>query len=213
MCGIAGVALNPGCTPPDLRARMAAMGESLTHRGPDDAGDYLAPDGSAALANRRLAIRDLSPAGHMPMGDAAGANWITYNGEIYNADELRDELKALGYAFRSQSDTEVILHGYAAWGEIVARRLRGMFAFAILTLDPSGARAQKLFLARDPLGIKPLVYAHHGGVFMFGSECRALLQSGWLSAEIDPTALVTYLQLGSVPAPLMQYTVYPSDAQ
>src|SRR5262245_18402164 len=104
----------------------------MWHRGPDDGGVWIAADGRAGLASRRLAIRDLSPAGHMPMGNDGGTVWISYNGEVYNADELRTELERDGARFRSQSDTEVILRGYEAWGDGVVERLRGMFAFGIL---------------------------------------------------------------------------------
>lgn len=131
MCGIAGIVLKPNRDLPDMRRHLTLMAGRMAHRGPDDEGVYVAPDGRVGLVNRRLAIRDLSPAGHMPMGNGAESIWITYNGEIYNADELRSELEATGYVFRSQSDTEVILHGYEAWGTAVIPKLRGMFAFAI----------------------------------------------------------------------------------
>jgi asparagine synthetase B (glutamine-hydrolysing) len=111
--------------------------------GPDDAGLFLAPDGRVGLANCRLAIRDLSPAGHMPMATADGALQVTHNGEIYNADELRAELEARGHTFRSRSDTEVTLEGYAAWGGVVVERLRGMFAFVPGTEATPQHRAQR----------------------------------------------------------------------
>ena len=150
MCGIAGILLRA----PDgrLAAQGAAMGEAMRHRGPDDGGAEPFAEGRGALVSRRLAIRDLSPAGHMPMGAGSGALWISYNGEIYNADALRAELEALGHSFRSRTDTEVILRGYAAWGEGVVERRRGMFALAIADERPGQRR---LFLARDRLGIKP----------------------------------------------------------
>jgi asparagine synthase (glutamine-hydrolysing) len=198
VCGIAGIALNPNRTLPDLQERLLAMREAMTHRGPDDAGLYISPDGRVGLANRRLAIRDLTPAGHMPMSNAEGTVWITYNGEIYNTDEIRPELERLGFPFRSRSDTEVILHGYEAWGAEVVQRLRGMFAFAIL--DLRGGKPS-LFLARDRLGIKPLYYAQVGGMFLFASELKALQASGLLSREISPAGLVGYLMFGSVPNP------------
>ena len=103
MCGIAGILLRPGADLPDLRERLQRMATLMQHRGPDDEGLYLSPDGRIGFANRRLAIRDLSPAGHMPMANPAQTVWITYNGEVYNADELRPELESLGYAFRSTS--------------------------------------------------------------------------------------------------------------
>lgn len=205
MCGIAGIALNPHVTLPDLRERLLGMREAMVHRGPDDAGLYMSPDNRLGLANCRLAIRDLSSAGHMPMSNADGMIWITYNGEIYNIDELRPELECLGYTFRSRSDTEVILHGYEAWGDEIVQRLRGMFAFAILTLERSTSNVQRLFLARDRLGIKPLYYAVTSKGFLFASELKALQASGLISRQISPVGLVGYLMLGSVPNP---WTIY-----
>src|SRR2546421_12922647 len=117
MCGITGIVhLKDPQRARDIGAPLAAMTDALYHRGPDDGGMYLSPDRSVGLGNRRLAIRDLSPAGHMPMGNTEGTLWITYNGEIYNAGELRSDLERRGYRFRSTSATEVILHGHAPWG-------------------------------------------------------------------------------------------------
>lgn len=201
MCGIAGVTGAPGQADLDLCEPASAMCAALEHRGPDDGGVWLAAYGRVAFANRRLAIRDLSAAGHMPMSTADGTIWITYNGEIYNSDELRSELEARGFGFRSKSDTEVILLGYVAWGETVVSRLRGMFALAIY----DARQAPTLLLARDPLGIKPLYYTRVGGRFAFASECRALIAGGLATSEISPNGLLAYLQLGSVPAPLTIY--------
>ncbi len=200
MCGIAGVATSADHRLTDLRERLTTMAHAMVHRGPDDEGIYLSPEGLVGLANRRLAIRDLSPAGRMPMATADESLWITYNGEIYNADDLRVQLEARGCVFRSHGDTEVILHGYRAWGEDVVDRLRGMFAFALYD-----RRQQRLFLARDPLGIKPLYYATQPGTFAFASECRTLLAAGFADATVRPSGLVAYLALGSVPAPLTIY--------
>jgi len=124
MCGIAGIASGPNRTLPDLPERLLSMRDAMVHRGPDDAGRYVSPDGRVGLANRRLAIRDLSPAGHMPMSNAGGTVWITYNGEVYETDQLRAELEHMGFLFRSTGDTEVILHGYEAWGDEAVRPLR-----------------------------------------------------------------------------------------
>jgi asparagine synthase (glutamine-hydrolysing) len=196
---------------PDLHARLLAMRDAMRHRGPDDSGLYIAPGERAGLANCRLAIRDLSPAGHMPMGEPGGATWITYNGECYNAGELRGELEGLGYRFRSGSDTEALLHGYRAWGPAMLERVRGMFAFAILDgLQIEGSNAQlstiqRLFLARDRMGIKPLYYAQTPEAFVFASELKTLLASGLVSGEIDPAAVVAFLMLGAVPCPLTIY--------
>lgn len=201
MCGIAGIILQPQTTLSDMTDRLAAMAQAMSHRGPDDEGIYICPTGQVGLANRRLAIRDLSPAGHMPMHTRDGLLSITYNGEIYNAAELRDELERLGYYFHSQSDTEVILCGYAAWGKAIVNRLRGMFAFAILDQRTTG----QLLLARDHLGIKPLYYAQTSVGLLFASELKALLAAGVASREIGAAGLVGYLLLGSVPNPLTIY--------
>src|SRR5438552_4299478 len=165
MCGIAGLATIADAPLPDMRERLQAMGHAMLHRGPDDGGVFTSPEGLVGLVNRRLSIRDLSPAGHMPMALPDGSVVITYNGEIYNASELRAELEVKGFVFCSTSDTEVILHGYRAWGEDIVNRLRGMFAFCIYD-----RRTQSLYLARDGLGIKPLYYWNHGGQFAFASE-------------------------------------------
>jgi asparagine synthase (glutamine-hydrolysing) len=177
----------------------------MRHRGPDDQGVFVAPDGRVGLANRRLAIRDLSPAGHMPMANDDSSIWITYNGEIYNTDVLRSDLEALGCRFRSHSDTEVILRSYEVWGAQAVNRLRGMFAFAILDRRPSAGASGLLLLARDPMGIKPLYVAHTGAGLVFASELQAMRASGLTSAELDPASLVAYLLLGSVPNPLTIY--------
>src|SRR5947209_2185768 len=149
MCGIAGLITSRASGITNVRERVAWACDSMRSRGPDDAGVFVTQDGCLGLGNRRLAIRDLSAAGHMPMGSPDGSVWITYNGEIYNATELRRELECLGYTFRSSSDTEIILTGYEAWGESVVRRLRGMFALAIY----DGRFAPREVLARDPFGI------------------------------------------------------------
>ena len=200
MCGIAGAVLHRPDPGFEWEPRLARMQAAMRHRGPDDEGLYVAPERDAGLVASRLAIRDLSPAGHMPMSNAAASVWISYNGELYNADELRAELVAHGYRFRSGSDTEVVLHGYEAWGEGVLERLRGMFAFAIL--DRSVRDATGLLLARDRLGIKPLYYAQVPQGLVFASELRALDACGLVSGDVDPAAIVAYLSLGSVPAPL-----------
>ena len=152
----------------------------------------------------RLAIRDLSAAGHMPLSNEEETVWITYNGEIYDIAQTCAELERLGYNFCSDSDTEVILHGYEAWGEDVVHRLRGMFAFAILDMRRS-ATEPRLFIARDRLGIKPLYYTRSGDTLVFASELKGLLASGTVSREVSPAGLVGYLMLGSVPNPLTIY--------
>ena len=198
MCGIAGVVASPDVDPGDIRRRLEAMREAMTHRGPDDAGIFVSEDPQAGLATCRLAIRDVSAAGHMPMPNEQGDVVLSYNGEIYNAEELRTELEHLGFRFRSRSDSEVILRGYEAWGRSVVHRLRGMFAFAILDLRP---HVPKLLLARDRLGIKPLYYAIGPGGIAFASELRALLESGAIEPVVDPRSIVLFLMFGSVPEP------------
>jgi asparagine synthase (glutamine-hydrolysing) len=166
MCGICGVWRFDGVR---VDAEMiTAMNERLAHRGPDGAGLYLEDD--LGLGHRRLAILDLSPAGHQPMSYGNGRWWITYNGEIYNFLELQQELEVLGHRFRSRSDTEVILAAYAQWGRDCLLRFNGMWAFAIWD-----AQDRTLFLARDRFGVKPLFYWHRPHVFAFASEMKAFL--------------------------------------
>lgn len=203
MCGIAGILIKPGHTLSGMRERLTAMAQAMYHRGPNDEGVYCSPDGNVGLASRRLAIQDLSPAGHMPMSNDKGTVWLTYNGEIYNAAELRKELQSKGFQFRSHSDTEVLLHGYQAWGEEVVLHLRGMWAFAIY--DYQKPRESKLFLSRDRLGIKPLYYARTSQAYVFASELKALQTAGLTSHEISPGGLIGYLSLGAVPNPLTIY--------
>jgi asparagine synthase (glutamine-hydrolysing) len=195
MCGISGLA---NCGDRETLARMTAI---QAHRGPDDFGlwEQRFPDGCYfALGSRRLAILDLSPDGHMPMGNPQGTLWITYNGEIYNFRELRHELQAKGYCFVSESDTEVVLRLYEEEGPDCVKRLNGMFAFAICDLR-SGTPS--LFVARDHFGVKPFYYAHQGDRFAFASEIKALLQVPGIHAELDPEALHQYLTFLWVPDP------------
>src|SRR2546423_10139356 len=167
MCGVGGfLVARTAATRNELKARLWRMIATLRHRGPDDEGVWT--DGRAGLAHARLSIIDLSPAGHQPMVSADGAAWITYNGEIYNFAEIRQELEALGYRFRSRSDTEVIANGWQAWGPKIFSRLRGMFALAIWD-----RRSRRLILARDRLGKKPLFYAPTAAAFLFCSGVKA----------------------------------------
>jgi asparagine synthase (glutamine-hydrolysing) len=191
MCGIVGIVSN---TPQAQRAWLAIGRDAMTHRGPDDAGEWWSADGRVGLAQRRLAIIDLSPAGHQPMHDASGALSIVFNGEIYNFTDLRDELIAKGHGFRSHSDTEVILAAYREWGTECLARFNGMFAFALFD-----ARQQTVFLARDRAGEKPLFYHQANGVLRFASELKALLADPALPRRIDPEALDCYLAMGYVP--------------
>jgi asparagine synthase (glutamine-hydrolysing) len=195
MCGISGLV---NCGGRDVLARMTHV---QAHRGPDDAGlwEQRFPDGTyVGLGSRRLAILDLSPHGHMPMGNDDRSVWITYNGEIYNFAELRRELESKGYQFRSDTDTEVILHLYEEEGAECVTRLNGMFAFAICDLR-SGTPT--MLLARDHFGIKPFYYWYRGRQLAFASEVKALLEVPGIHAEMNPEALHQYLTFLWVPDP------------
>lgn len=195
MCGIAGI-FCPDREPTDLEGRLLRMQGALRHRGPDDRGIYLSPDRKIGFVHTRLSILDLSPAGHQPMSTDDGRYWITFNGEIYNFRELRQELEQAGESFASASDTEVILRLYAREGVGCLQRLRGMFALALWDV-----KEQKLLIARDRLGIKPLYYSTDNGNIIFASEVRALLATDLVSRQIDPIALNEYLAYQSIPAP------------
>ncbi|MBL8725917.1 MAG: asparagine synthase (glutamine-hydrolyzing) [Planctomycetes bacterium] len=198
MCGIAG-AIGP--IAPNLVAAVAAASARQRHRGPDDAGEWQSgPVGTrgALFGFRRLAILDLSALGHQPMVDTDTGNAIAFNGEIYNFAELRTELQGRGVVFRSGTDTEVILRGYAHWGRDTIARLRGMFALAIWD-----ARRHRVLVARDRLGIKPLYWtrvAPPGGppAVAFASELRSLLATGLVERRLQPSALASYLWHGYV---------------
>lgn len=184
MCGIAGI-VNGG-NEPASQVILRRMIETLAHRGPD--GEEVFTDGAVGLAHRRLAIIDLSPAGRQPMLTRDGRLAITYNGEIYNFQELRAELQAAGYRFQSRTDTEVVLNAWAAWGAAALSRFNGMFAFALWDRD-----RRELVLARDRYGIKPLYYAQLGKAMLFGSEVKALLAHPALEARMDLEALLEYM--------------------
>jgi asparagine synthase (glutamine-hydrolysing) len=199
MCGIVGIIGLRASVPAELLERAA---RSLAHRGPDDSGTVILHDfvGQQAdqeieigLGNRRLAILDLSPLGHQPMNDPATGNWIVYNGEVYNFREVREKLAQAGLRFSSLSDTEVILKAYAHWGEKCLQEFRGMFAFAIWD-----AQRHQLFVARDPMGIKPLYYFQSNQYFIFSSEVRTLLGTGLIPRAINSAGLINYLTFGSV---------------
>ena len=199
MCGIFGIAASNARVPVDVLTRGT---ESLAHRGPDDSGTAIVRDSipgavEIGLGSRRLAILDLSPLGHQPMHDSSTGNWIAYNGEIYNFRDVRAELERFGDRFVGNSDTEVLLRAYAKWGEACLRKLRGMFALAIWD-----AKKHRLFLARDPMGIKPLYYAEAGAFFIFASEVRTILDSGLVPRRIDQAGLLNYLTFGSAYDPV-----------
>jgi asparagine synthase (glutamine-hydrolysing) len=196
MCGICGELRFDGASP-DMRA-VERMSEQLARRGPDHAGTFA--DGPLAFGHRRLAIIDLSPSADQPMVDSALQLALVFNGTIYNYRELRAELIAMGYAFFSEGDSEVILKAYHAWGEHCVQRFYGMFAFAIWDMR-DGHRAG-LFLARDRFGIKPLYLAQDAGRLRFASSLPALLAGGGVDTRIDPVALHHHFTLHTVvPAP------------
>jgi asparagine synthase (glutamine-hydrolysing) len=194
MCGICGIfdaqgSLSAGG---QLVRRMAA---AIAHRGPDNDGFYESPH--CHLGHRRLRIIDLSPLGHQPMTNEDGSLWVSFNGEIYNYLELRPMLEERGHHFRSQTDTEVLLHLYEDEGEDFLKPLNGMFAVALWD-----ARRRRLLLARDRFGKKPIYYYSDGRRLLFGSELKSLLADPEVPRELDPQALLAYLSLGYVPAPM-----------
>jgi asparagine synthase (glutamine-hydrolysing) len=194
MCGIAGMA---GVSDSAL---LDAMLKITRHRGPDDRGTHLtngtSPEFQAAIGCNRLKVLDLSSAGHQPMSSPDGGVWVVYNGEIFNFADLREELCADGWSFRSQSDTELLPLLYLKYGDRMVEHLNGIFAFAIWD-----SRQQRLLVARDRMGVKPLYYARAGSRLYFASEVKSLLLAPELRAEIDPAALSEFLSLLYVPNP------------
>ena len=202
MCGIAGfLDLKRQTGAEGLASQAKAMGGAQIHRGPDSGGVWTDAAAGIALSFRRLAIIDLSPAGDQPMVSANGRFALAFNGEIYNFKELRDDLETGGHRFRGDSDTEAMLEGFAAWGvEATVARLIGMFAFALWDREE-----RRLWLGRDRLGIKPLYYGERDGLFLFGSELKALrAKDGW-TPRIDRNALAAYTRFNYVPTPLSIY--------
>lgn len=193
MCGIHGIVNLSGGQTPDL-ALLERMGDVTVHRGPDDHGGYAA-DG-VAIGMRRLSIIDLS-GGHQPISNHDDTLWLVCNGEIYNFRTLRDELIGKGHRFKTKSDSEVVLHAYAEWGDGFIEHIDGMFGFALF----DKAR-RRVIVGRDRLGIKPLYYLDDGERVIFASEAKAILQVPGVSAEVDPQGLHQYLSLGYAPAPL-----------
>jgi len=202
MCGIAGIIdfagrpLEPGA--------VEAMTDALVHRGPDDAGFYRSgvegPGASVGLGHRRLSIIDLSPNGRQPMANETDDLWMVFNGEIYNFPELRRDLEGKGHRFKSSTDCEVILHAYEEHGPSCVELLNGMFAFALWD-----ERAQRLTLARDRVGKKPLLYFWDGRRLVFASEFQGLLAAAGVSRTPDPFALDLFLRYGVVPAPFTAF--------
>ena len=184
MCGIAGIVRFD--KKPVKKDEVLKMMRVIKHRGPDDEGVYV--DGAVGLGHVRLSILDLSAAGHQPMTDETGRYTIIQNGEAYNYIELREELVAKGYTFRTQTDTEVVLNGYIEWGEAVLERLNGMFAMAIYDKE-----AQTVFLARDRFGVKPFYYYVDGEQMVFASEIPAILEVLEGKPKANDEAIFDYL--------------------
>jgi len=198
MCGLAGILQSQArLQEAELTALAGAMGDALAHRGPDDRGVWVDAAAGVALAHRRLSILDLSPLGHQPMRSSDGRYWLAYNGEIYNFAALRAELEPLGHRFGGHSDTEVLLAAVVQWGlEATLRRCNGMFAIALWD-----RREQRLSLARDRVGKKPLYYGWAGDALVFGSELKALWRHPAFDNGIDRDALTLLLRLDYIPAP------------
>ena len=192
MCGICGVAHADPTRSADTAA-VAAMTDALVHRGPDEGGTWA--HRNVALGARRLSVIDVAH-GHQPMLNEDESVAVVFNGEIYNAGELREDLIGKGHAFRTQCDTEVVLRAYESWGDDAVTRFNGMFAFAIFN-----TRKDRLFLARDRLGIKPLMYTVQDGAFAFSSELDSLLRSGLVSGRMNAAALDAYFTYLYVPHP------------
>lgn len=193
MCGIAGIL--------DSRKQidegiLTAMTDALSHRGPDDSGTYIDPENRLGFGHRRLSILDLSPLGHQPMSNDNGSIWITYNGEVYNFSQIKEELVTKGYKFKSNTDTEVIIKSYEEWGMECVHKFIGMFALGIWD-----KKEKKLVLLRDRAGVKPLYYYRKDGLFLFASELKALMRHPDFRKDIDNNALALYLRYGYVPAP------------
>jgi len=200
MCGIAGIyAYHYAANPIDL-SELRTIRDHMARRGPDGDGEWLSRDGRIGFGHRRLAIIDLSAAGAQPMVSIDGKTVITFNGEIYNYKSLRADLEAKGEVFRTQSDTEVLLHLYARKGAAMVDDLRGMFAFGLWD-----GEKQALLLARDPYGIKPLYYADDGWTIRFASQVKALVSGRHAGLDPDPAGWAGFFLFGSVPEP---YTVY-----
>ena len=192
MCGIVGIISNKTSIHPDTLVRMR---DALIHRGPDDCGIWLNKNRTVGFGHRRLSIIDLSDAGKQPMESFDGRFSITFNGEIYNFQEIREELKDR-YDFRSKTDTEVLLYSYIEWGSKCLDKLRGMFAFAIWD-----GNENKLFAARDRAGEKPFYYYHRNGEFVFASEPKAITLFDRFEKRIDYRSLIDYLTFGFIAAP------------
>jgi asparagine synthase (glutamine-hydrolysing) len=201
MCGIAGLFSYASDTKVD-ETTLTCMRDTMVHRGPDGAGNWISADGKIGLAHRRLSIIDLSPAAAQPMANEDYAVMVTFNGEIYNYHLLREDLARAGHRFRTDhSDTEVLVHGYEQWGiDGLLDRIEGDYAFALWD-----EKAGLMHLARDRVGVKPLYFALHDGVLLFGSEIKAILANPRMSADVEPIAMYHYLSFLTAPAPLTMF--------
>lgn len=200
MCGIAGAySYHPSAGQVD-RSEIRRMSDQMIERGPDSDGEWWSTNGRVGLAHRRLAIQDLSDAGHQPMRSDCGRYTVIFNGEIYNYPILRSELEHQGVRFKSRSDTEILLHLYKAHGPSFVEKLRGMFAFAIWD-----ELSSLLFAARDPFGMKPFYYSDDGWTFKFASQVKALIAGNTISRELDPAGVCGFYLWGNVPEP---HTIY-----
>lgn len=194
MCGILGIfnySGHEGAISPEILNRMTSV---IQHRGPDDEGIHISPDHRIGMGFRRLSIIDLSSAGHQPMSNPEKTIWITFNGEIYNHQELRCELQAKGYQYRSRTDTETIIYAYQEYGLEFITKLYGMFGIAIWD-----ARSEQLILIRDRLGVKPVYYTQQNGSFFYASEIKALLEHPDIPRRINPQGLYDYLSFYITP--------------
>jgi asparagine synthase (glutamine-hydrolysing) len=196
MCGICGIYEYGVSQPAVSDSLVVRMRDTMTHRGPDDAGVYVTEDRRVGLGNRRLSIVDLSPAGRNPMPNEDGRVWITFNGEIYNHESLRPGLEARGHRYRSRTDTETIIHLYEERGLDFVDELEGDFAIGLWD-----EVAQRIVLARDRIGVKPLYYTLNGGRLIFASEIKAILEHPSVSRDVDEEALYHYLTFMTTPAP------------
>lgn len=197
MCGIVGILNLQSQSRPIEESILTKMRDTMVHRGPDSSGIWISKDRCAAFGHRRLKIVDLSEAARQPMTNEDGTIWITFNGEIYNHAKLRSELEKAGHVFKSQSDTEVIIHGYEQWGNSVVKKLHGMFVFALWDEKKS-----ELFIARDRLGKKPFYFSEVDNQFVFASEIKAILEHPKISKSVNEEALWHYLTFAVTPAPL-----------
>ena len=193
MCGIVGIWDYKNKVSREILEKMR---NSLSHRGPDDAGIFVDGENNIGFGHQRLSIIDLSFLGHQPMTNEDKSLWIVFNGEIYNFKEIRRDLENKGYKFKSNSDTEVVLKSYQEWGKEAVNRFRGMFSFAILDKEK-----EKLILCRDRAGVKPLYYYLNNGLFIFASGIRAIISHPRVKKEINFDALALFLKFGYIPEP------------